>query len=223
MTGTRQLDSLTLAEIKQAVAELMPGHGWAETYMLLGEVAEHLGSSQHNYPAGYTGRVVARRYSGRVKRAMDKLAGEGVLVKAGKDDPKPDGTNNNSVYYYTREAWDAAAARGRQRLAEAEVLEARWERVQARLGELEILMPRRGRLTIDAWEQLLDKMVPEQGSVVIDWLSAHPRVSAAEVAAGVGMLPGAALSHLKIAEVEGAVRRLPHETGDGPVLWEVVS
>jgi hypothetical protein len=113
----RQLDDLKPAEIKAAVAALMPGLGQAESWQILETVAQRLGSSKMATPGGYQHNAVLDRYVGRVKRALDALAADGVLVRVGAKDQPPDGTSPGDVHYYTPEAYAAAKSWNEERLA----------------------------------------------------------------------------------------------------------
>lgn len=152
----KQLDSLTPAEIKTAVAALMPERGHAEAYQLLEAVANQLDSSRSETPGGYQHSRVIERYFGRVKRALDALAVEGTLVKVGAKERPPNGTSPGSVHYYTPEAFAAAKAAYEEREAAELAEKLRWDLVANRLDAVEVTLKRDGSLSLEHWEHLLE-------------------------------------------------------------------
>jgi len=153
---TRQLDSLTPAEIREAAAALMPEYGHAEAHHLVWAVAERLGSSRQDVPQGWAGNRVQERYFGRVKRALDALAEWGVLVRVGAKEGLPSGASPGGVHYYTPEAFAAAKEEADRRRAEAQAVEARWDVVRRRLSAVEVDLRPNGSLYLTDWEHLLE-------------------------------------------------------------------
>lgn len=100
-----------------------------------------------------------KRWSGQVRRAMDRLAGEGLLVKVGKGQRTPDGSYaSNTVYYYSPGAYAAEEERTARALVKAEATRRRWEKIRWRLQEGPgVRLDSEGRLFADSWELLLDK------------------------------------------------------------------
>jgi hypothetical protein len=158
VANDRLLDSLKPAEIKAAVLAEMNERGSAESYELTVAVARRCGSNERNYPPdarAWAIRDIDDRYVGRIKRGLESLTDDGILVKHGsgyKKIPK----------YWTQAAW---AERERQALEAAAAEEAerqRWVKIADRLSVQGLLfsgMPHSspGRLSRDDWEKLLDK------------------------------------------------------------------
>jgi len=154
----RQLDDLTPAEIKTAVAALMPGQGGTQSHQLAHAVAKHLDSSLQAVPQGWSGTKVINRYASRLKRALDLLAGDGVIVKvpAGHRLPSGESQGMREVRYYTPEGFAAAKEEGEKRRAEALAVEARWDVVRRRLGAVDVNLRPNGSLYLVDWEHLLE-------------------------------------------------------------------
>src|ERR1700748_1145336 len=104
----RQLDDLTPAAIKAAIPAVFPEDGHVQAHQIVWTVAEQLDFSHQAVPQGYAGSRAQERYVGRVRRALDALADDGVLVRVGAKEQPPDGTSPGSVHYYTPEAFAAA-------------------------------------------------------------------------------------------------------------------
>lgn len=145
----RNLDDLKPAEIIDQVLREMGERRWAEAYQITDSVAKALGSHMHNAPdltTGYTAARIQERYRGRVKRAMDKLADQGALIKY---------STGRDVAYYTPEAWREEVAEQR-RVADAKrAAEQRWQAITGRLLEQGYTLHNH-TLSLDEWERLLD-------------------------------------------------------------------
>lgn len=152
----KQLDDLTPAAIKAAIPAVFPGDGHAEVHHVLWYVAEKLGSGSKAVPQGYSGTRVQERYLGRVKRAMDALAEEGVLVRVGAKDRPPDGTSPGTVSYWTPEAYQEAKSESEKRRREGQAQAFRNDRIHSRLRAAGIAVLPDGSLRPDDWEHLLD-------------------------------------------------------------------
>jgi hypothetical protein len=152
----RQLDSLTLAEIKAAIPVVFPEDGHAEAYQVLDPVAEKLDSSRDATPGGWQHNRVLERYFGRVKRALDAIAADGALIRVGSKERPPDGTSPGGVHYYTPDAFAAAKARSEKAEAEALTEKVRWERIAVRLLAADVTLHRDGSLSAESWERLLE-------------------------------------------------------------------
>lgn len=160
----RKLDSLTPAEIKEAVAALAPALGEFASYNVVHDVAAHLGSSTTDDGAfatsGYARSRDLDRYFGRVKRAMDLLAADGTLVKVAAGEPLQDRAyaTGRQARYYTAEAYAAAKAEGDKDKARREEERARWMRIadRAAAGGYEFNRTSYG-MRADHWEALLER------------------------------------------------------------------
>lgn len=172
----RTLTSLTKAELKDTALAYMREEGRIEGMYAGREVARRLDSDPYNDealelgPLDNTGYMGARnmraerareKYFSRVKRALEELVADGLLIKVGRGGRTPEGRHlGNTVYYYTPEqyAQDQRAAADRQQIAVATT--ARWTIIEERLfrGPGVVLDPKRaGGLTLSHWEQLLQK------------------------------------------------------------------
>lgn len=124
-------------------------------------------------PAGGLGYIDSRaqeRFSGQVSRALNKLADEGTLRKAGLGSTGPDGREvyRNDVCWYTPAAWDAAAARAADQQAAAAAEAHRWEAIGVRLAALGLPRPVRPSpplLTPEDWEALLGLAEAAHGKI----------------------------------------------------------
>lgn len=156
-TTARSLDELTGAEITGALRDLMPAQGRAEWYQVLDEVAERLGSSRAHLRT-YRDQVTSDRFADRVKRALNKLAEEGELIKVGKGQRTPLGQYmGNGAMYYTPVAFAKEQVEGEQERAARKASDQRWAEVAARLLALGFpTTSARCELTVGQFEKLLD-------------------------------------------------------------------
>lgn len=152
----RQLDDLTPAAIKAAIPAVFPEDGHAEVRHVMWQVAELLGSGYDEVPQGYRGNAVRERHIGRVQRALDSLAADGVLIRVGGKDQPPDGTSPGGLSWWTPEAYEKAKAATRERQAEAARAEERWTQVANRLDAVQVRLRPNGSLTLEDWEHLLE-------------------------------------------------------------------
>lgn len=173
----RDLDSLKPDEIRAELTKMInedvppPNHrladGGFEVYHVTHDVARRLGSSttfpQNDFRAG----AVYDRFIGRCKRALDKLAADGELVRFGDGDRLPSGQMNyRSVRYYTPETVSAAEAERDRKQAEADAIRARWDAVSGKLANLGYFWSGDGtdhKLSLADWEQLLGQWYQETG------------------------------------------------------------
>jgi alpha-amylase/alpha-mannosidase (GH57 family) len=134
----RKLDDLKPAEIKEAAAALAPEHGHFEAYQIQGYIADRLGSATWDddaLPSGYQKNAVQERYFGRVKRALDALAGEKVLIRVGANQVLPSGLNSyNTVHYFTPEEFARQNAEGDARRREQQAEAFRNDEIRRRLA-----------------------------------------------------------------------------------------
>lgn len=159
----RKLDSLSAAEIREAVAAIALSQPRSfASHNLVHAVAEHLGSSTSSAAAftstGYGITREQERYYGKVKRALDKLAADGTLARVAAGERLPDGRmlSMREVRYYTREAYEEAKARGDRERAERDAEQARWKQVGDRLEAAGIRFEGGPRtVNLDGWERLL--------------------------------------------------------------------
>lgn len=166
----RMLKDLTPAEIRAKAAEMAPrlrlrpdhgepGHFTLNSYVL-SDIAKALDSGRTSeFLTAGSHRDDDRLFAGRVQRALEKLAGDGVLVKVpGGSGTLPDGTSKTVTWahYYTPDAFKAAQARGERAHAERIAAARRWADIVIRLAKAGIEMDGGHRLSQDSWERLLD-------------------------------------------------------------------
>lgn len=167
----RDLDSLKPEEIRAELARMISdtdvAKGGFESYHVMDKVASRLDSStvfpQNNWRFG----AVYDRFTGRVKRALDKLAADGVLVRYGDGDRLPNGnTNYRSVRYYTPEAVREAETERDRKQAALDAISQRWDAVSGKLANLGYFWSGDGtdhKLSLADWEQLLGQWYQETG------------------------------------------------------------
>lgn len=161
---TAQLDALGLAAIRGAVAKVTDEQGHVRINLAtLSAVAEAAGASYTDPVPGTTPSQWARgditdRYIGRVKRAFERLATDGVVIKVGSGQKLPDGAAaGHEVHYYSRHAFREAERKNLEHQEAAASEKARWDAIIAALRAQGIEMPYDGRLDAEAWELLLGK------------------------------------------------------------------
>jgi hypothetical protein len=161
---TAQLDALGLAAIRSAVAKVTDEQGHTRINLaVLSAVAEAAGASYTDPVPGTTPSKwalgdITDRYIGRVKRAFERLATDGVVIKVGAGQPLPDGgTAGHEVHYYSRQAFRDAERKSLENQESAASEKPRWDAIIAVLRAQGIEMPYDGRLDADAWELLLGK------------------------------------------------------------------
>lgn len=147
---TRPLGDLKPAEIREAVAALMPEHGRVEAHTLLGFVAERLGSSR----AG-AGHLTTQDYADRVRRALNTLAENGTLTKIGINGLLPNGSYSNVACWYTPEAYERERQRGEEEQAARAAGRERWGQIAVRLLGADITLSRDTTIAPGDWEKLL--------------------------------------------------------------------
>lgn len=167
MAGTRPLQDIKAAEIRDAVAALMPELEWADNdHQFLGQVADKLGA-RHGAGAGASQNERIQlnydweKFGDKVVRALNALATAGTLRKAPRGGRLPDGTWASGTRFYTPEAWAQAVQRGQERLRAKEEEQARWRRISERAEALGITLAKPEEPGAHALEQLLD--LAEQG------------------------------------------------------------
>jgi hypothetical protein len=146
------------AEIEQASPD-----GWQVSSGLTRRIGGAVGFDATVAGGAFRQRGAEDKFSGQVSRAFSKLAGQGVLRKAGAGTTGPDGrvVHRNSVAYYTPEMWDAIAGQAAQR-REAERAEGLlWADLSDRLDKLGVTgwcrSPRYGlTLDLEGWALLLE-------------------------------------------------------------------
>jgi hypothetical protein len=151
----RLLRDLAPAEIRRAIAEIMPEMGHVEPHEIFHPAAAKLGSNSGAHPPGWEGRGDWGMFVDRVKRGLESLAKAGELVKIGANQVLPSGQNSyNTAHYYTLEAYEQAKTEG----AGAQAAElARGERVKAVERRLTAAgFSRSLDFKISDWERLLD-------------------------------------------------------------------
>ena len=150
----RLLDSLTPAEILPAVLAEVRKRGHAEWSDVATPVAGALDSSYVNTGAKYRWdtQKIQVRFEGRVKRALQKLADEGKLVR------KDNAGYRGAPMYYTPEKWAEQQAEAEKRLQDKRTEVARWDRIRDRLGEQGFVLNEHQGLRAGSWERLLDRL-----------------------------------------------------------------
>lgn len=161
---TAHLDALGLAAIRSAVAKVTHDQGHTRINLAtLSAVAGAAGASYTDPAPGTTPSQWARdditeRYIGRVKRAFERLATDGVVIKVGAGQKLPDGgTAGHEVHYYSRQAFRDAERKSLENQASAASEKARWDAIIAALRAQGIEMPYDGLLDAETWELLLVK------------------------------------------------------------------
>lgn len=115
--------------------------GYVESWRAYDAVADKLGVSRYAQRGDASGRVVSvERFDGQVKRALDALASEGVLVKAGRNVPGPGGStaSNQAARYWTPEQYANDEKDELERQAAARARAQRWAAVHDQLVALGI-------------------------------------------------------------------------------------
>jgi hypothetical protein len=115
--------------------------GYVESWRAYDAVAGKLGVSRYAQRGDASGRVVSvQRFDGQVKRALDALASEGVLVKAGRNVPGPGGStaSNQAARYWTPEKYSADEKAEQERQAAQRERAQRWAAVHDALVTLGI-------------------------------------------------------------------------------------
>lgn len=162
----KRLDALTSDELMQTALALVQESGHTESWRIPRDVAEQLGASTHDEASvgvpenrfrEYSAAVA--RFSGRVSRALGKLADQGLIVKVGARETLPSGgMGGQFAHYYTPKAYQAALAERDAARATAEVLAGRWKAINQRLlTQIDCTLNRQHQLSVDEWERLLDR------------------------------------------------------------------
>ena len=166
MAGTRPLRDIKAAEVRDAVAALMPELGYAENdHVFIGQVMRKLGARESgDDSSGYRDwryEQDREKFNGQVVRALNALAADGTLRKVPRGEPLPSGSWGRGSCWLTPEAWEKAEKEGLERKQAEEEAAARWQRISERAGALGILLPSPQEPGARALEQLLD--LAEQG------------------------------------------------------------
>jgi hypothetical protein len=112
--------------------------------------------------------VEAERFHTQVRRALDELAAEGVLVKIGKGDRNIRGYLQTTPQYYTQAQHEHAVAREQARRSEARTATNRWEEIYDKLESRGIPTQswNRGKpvvLDLAGWDMLLEQLAKGTG------------------------------------------------------------
>lgn len=162
----RTLAALTTDELRDTALAVVGQHGHLESAQIPQLVALALDSDTHDVgalgvQAGQWVKISAAqaRFASRVRFALNKLADAGKIVKVGADHVRPDGyASGNTAHYYTLKAYEAAVQKydaGQQAKIE---LHNRWNAIAQRLSDGPgVAMGRQHQLTVEHWEQLLNK------------------------------------------------------------------
>jgi hypothetical protein len=162
----RRLADLANPELRNAALALARESGHTESWRMARDVATRLDASvfdavsvgvRANHYQEFQAAVT--RFTGRVRRQLDNLADEGLIIKVGARERLPDGHSGGQyAHYYTPEAFEAARQQAAERRADTAALEQRWTAIRQRLlTGPGVALNRQRQLTTDEWEQLLDK------------------------------------------------------------------
>lgn len=153
-----QIGNMTQAEVRSAVMAFMesePG-GWAEPWRVVyGAAAQILGSTPGYHPGA--------KFDGQVKRALNKLADDGELVKLPRGTHSPRGNYLDTPQYYTRASYQRATAEADAVAASADETRLRWAAVHDRLThrlrhagiEVQGKPGEPVQLNLETWERVL--------------------------------------------------------------------
>ena len=142
------------AEVLAAAREYMTGHHahHIESHDAVHALAVKLGVPTRGGQAG-------DRFAAQVRRAMNALTAEGVLVKIPRNGYHPGGSQEPNTAWYTPGAYAAAVKRAQRRDQERLAAQARWESVIDRLAGLGFMgaASQGDSVTLDLadWEDLL--------------------------------------------------------------------
>lgn len=163
----RRLDTLTAAELRQAVRTVMQDKKAVRgTWRLYEPVARELGADfEHQDSVGASRelfrqfRIRQQKFASRVSRAADQLAAEGILVKVGRGECGPDGVSLRGFasYYLPQEyrMQQALADREHARLAEQD---RRWGVVRECLAVHGYKLAGDHSLSLADWEDLVRRL-----------------------------------------------------------------
>lgn len=161
----RNLTTVKADELRKAALEAMEAQdsGWNHFWRLPPAVAEALDGSMTDKASlgavrDWDVTPAMDRWSGRVRRMLNALADEGLIVRVRRGEQTPWGHEASDAVYFTLEAYDLAKGEADLKRA-AEAVEAMtWHQVKERLaaGPGVELAPS-GTLSLDDWLQLLEK------------------------------------------------------------------
>lgn len=157
------LTTVGAAAVRDAALDLVNDAGDTEFYVMPGRVASLLGFQYGTHVAHGTTREWERRHAeeswtGRVRRALDKLADDGLIVKVKRDGRLPDGSCASGTTYYSHKAYAEAEDKAQARRTAAEVEAATWRQIRDRLASGPgVQLAPSGTLSLDDWLQLLEK------------------------------------------------------------------
>jgi hypothetical protein len=159
-----QLDHETYADVveatRTAILDYIGEHGLCiETWRAEHVVARQFGHDGYYHPGA--------KFAGQVKRALNQLAADGVLVKVGRGEQYPSGSTAwVHPAYFTPESFAEAERRATESQDAEDAEQARWDRVSAILtaqgfehtpgsvGEGSVLIA----ATLEAWEALAARL-----------------------------------------------------------------
>jgi len=154
-----------LAVVRAWLADGAAGH-FELTHRELGELQRRAGFDVSGLRHAWDQSKAEDKFSGQVKRALDKVAGEGGLVRIGKNQTLPTGGWSSGVHYFTPAAAEKADRERQERDAVRAAVDARVKSVGERLVKLGIRSPNRVAdgvsIDLDSWELLLE--LAETGS-----------------------------------------------------------
>jgi hypothetical protein len=162
-----------LTEAREVAAD--PETSWPVRSWSVGQMlSKRLGLWDEHRAARTSGEYAAvEKFQGQALRAFNKLAGTGVLQKAGARSVGPDGHwTGNEATFWTQLAWDTADKARQQREAAAAALREQWAAIYDQLAArgfepVAVNGTTRSQarglpvtLSPGSWERLLDELVP---------------------------------------------------------------
>ena len=152
-----------VAEARNHIVDRARSLGYVEAdYSFICTVGKPLGIE---YDAGNrAGGRDFERFSGQVRRALDKLAEDGSVVRVGVKERAPDGVRPRWTRYYVPGEYHRIAAEHAEKKARHEQTRARWDLTVERLGRVlgnPVKVDHLGRpiLDPDQWDEILESLV----------------------------------------------------------------
>lgn len=152
----------TAAEVLTAVRAWLAAGAAGDfelTHRELGELQRLAGFDVFGVRNSWDRTRAEDKFSGQVKRALDKVAAEGALVRIGKNQTLPTGGWSSGVHYFTPAAAEQADRERQEREAGREAERARWTALHEALAALGFENCRHTSdglvLDLDRWEKLV--------------------------------------------------------------------
>jgi hypothetical protein len=167
MAGTRTT-MIPFARVLAAVREHVAGHTgdpgrrYFQAHPLVTPVGEALGVDTRTHGKTYSEQRYIGAFAAQVRRSLEVLATEGVLIKVGRGERRPGGGKpyGGVPEYYTQRGWQLADEAGKAAQARTAALDRRWTVAHDRARErgLEVSHTRGsewGSVKLDSLERLL--------------------------------------------------------------------